>query len=143
MAELKTKPNRRSVKKFLDGVADARRRGEAFEVLAMMEEVTAEKAVMWGESIVGFGVFEYKYASGREGGWMVTGFSPRKSNLTIYIMSGFSRLEELLAKLGKHKRGKSCLYINRLTDVDVKVLRRLIKASVGSVRRGDISYDGC
>jgi hypothetical protein len=90
---------------------------------------------MWGDSIVGFGAYRYKYESGREGEWFLTGLSPRKANLTLYIMSGFSRYQELLDKLGKHKTGKSCLYINRLDDIDVKALRRLLGESVAHVRR--------
>ena len=95
-----------------------------------MEEVTGEKAVMWGDSIVGFGTYHYVYASGREGDWPVTGFAPRKQALTLYIMSGFDQYDELLARLGKHSTGKSCLYIKRLSDVDVDVLRELVAESV-------------
>lgn len=135
MSDPKTKRNKRSVKKFLGGVADARRREAAETVLALMEEVTGEKPEMWGDSIVGFGSYRYKYESGREGEWPLTGFSPRKANLTLYIMSGFSRYHELLAKLGKHKTGKSCLYLTRLEDIDMKVLRTLIEESVDHVKR--------
>ena len=137
MAELKTKRNRKSVKKFLDGVENVRRREDAHKVRALMEEVTGEKPEMWGDSIVGFGSYRYCYGSGREGEWLLTGFSPRKANLTLYIMSGFSRYQELLGKLGKHKTGKSCLYINRLEDVDMKVLRRLVKESVKHLKQGE------
>ena len=140
MAELKTKPNRKSVKKFLDGVENEGRREDAWKVLALMEEVTGEKPAMWGDSIVGFGKYRYRYASGREGEWHLTGFSPRKANLTLYIMSGFTRFDELLGQLGKHKLGKSCLYLKRLDDVDMGVLRELVEASVDHVKRGEISY---
>ncbi|MDH3744520.1 MAG: DUF1801 domain-containing protein [Acidobacteriota bacterium] len=142
MAELKTKRNQKSVKKFLDSVENRRRREDAWAVKAMMEELTGEKAEMWGDSIVGFGSYHYKYASGREGDWFVTGFSPRKVSLTLYVMSGFSRYQELMAKLGKHKTGSSCLYINRLEDVDSKILRRLIKESVAHLRRSDKAAGG-
>ncbi len=135
MAENKTKRNRKSVKKFLDGVEPAGRRQDSFEVLAMMEEITGEKPAMWGDSIVGFGSYRFKYDSGREGDWPLVGFSPRKSSLTLYIMAGFSRFDELMQKLGKHKTGKSCLYLNKLADVDEKVLRRLVKESVAHVRK--------
>jgi hypothetical protein len=135
VAELKTKRNRKSVKRFLEGVNDPGRREDARKVMALMEEVTGEKPEMWGDSIVGFGAYRYKYESGREGEWFLTGLSPRKANLTLYIMSGFSRYQELLEKLGKHKTGKSCLYISRLGDIDVKALRRLIKESVAHVGR--------
>jgi hypothetical protein len=135
MAELKTKRNRKSVNKFLDGVENETRRNDAKAVLAMMQDITGAKPEMWGDSIVGFGTYRYKYDSGREGDWFQTGFSPRKASLTLYIMSGFSRYQELLKKLGKHKTGSSCLYINRLEDVDLKVLKRLVKESVAHVKR--------
>lgn len=137
MAELKTKRNRGNVEEFLSGVGHATRREDARAVLALMEKVTGERAVMWGESIVGFGSYRYRYASGREGEWMLVGFSPRKAGLTLYLMSGFSRYRELLAKLGKHRTGKSCLYINRLSDVDGEVLRTLVSESVAHVKARD------
>lgn len=135
MAELKTRKNQKSVKKFLDSVEHQGRREDAREILALMEEVTGEEPQMWGDSIVGFGSYHYRYASGREGDWFLVGFSPRKQNLTLYIMSGFSKYDDLLDKLGKHRTGKSCLYLNRLDDVDRKVLRRLVKESVAHVKR--------
>ena len=98
-----------------------------------MKEVTGSRPKMWGDSIVGFGSCHYKYASGREGDWFVAGFSPRKANLTLYIMAGFSRYKELLAKLGRHKTGKSCLYIKRLADIDLAILRQLVEDSVAHV----------
>ncbi|MEQ8417237.1 MAG: DUF1801 domain-containing protein [Imperialibacter sp.] len=128
--ELKTKVNDVSVEGFLDKVEDEKKRNDAFEVLKLMKEVTGEKPKMWGSSIVGFGTYRYKYASGQEGDWMITGFSPRKTSLTLYIMPGFGRYEELMQKLGKYKTGKSCLYINKLTDVDIDVLKTLVKESV-------------
>ncbi|MCO5207271.1 MAG: DUF1801 domain-containing protein, partial [Anaerolineae bacterium] len=91
--------------------------------------VTGEPGALWGTSIVGFGTYHYKYASGREGDWFVTGFSPRKQNMTLYIMPGFEQYNDLLSKLGKHKTGKSCLYINKLDDVDLDVLRELVAQS--------------
>jgi hypothetical protein len=134
MAELKTKPNAASVEKFLDSVVDEQRRADCRELLALMSKLTGEKASMWGASIVGFGSYHYKYASGREGDWFLTGFSPRKQDLTLYIMSGFPKFEPLLAKLGKFKHGVSCLYLKRLSDVDRKVLSQLIEASVRHLR---------
>ncbi|MEQ9379074.1 MAG: DUF1801 domain-containing protein [Imperialibacter sp.] len=128
--ELKTKVNDVSVEGFLNKVEDEKKRNDAFEVLKLMKEVTGEKPKMWGSSIVGFGTYRYKYASGQEGDWMITGFSPRKTSLTLYIMPGFGRYEELMQKLGKYKTGKSCLYINKLTDVDIDVLKTLVKESV-------------
>ena len=130
MSDLKTTPNNASVEDFLNQVEPEQKRQDAFEILRMMKEVTGAEPQMWGPSIVGFGSYRYKYDSGREGDWFLVGFSPRKQNLTLYIMAGFKRYEELLAKLGKHKTGKSCLYLNKLADVDQKVLREMVAASV-------------
>lgn len=135
MAELKTKKNRKSVKAFLDAVENDRRREDAKAVLALMKEVTGETPRMWGDAIVGFGDFRYVYETGREGDWFLTGFSPRKQSLTLYIMSGFAAYDDLLGKLGKHKTGKSCLYVNKLDDIDLTVLRRLVKQSVAAMRK--------
>jgi hypothetical protein len=130
MADLKTKPNKASVEKFLNSVKDEKKRTDSFKILEMMKKITKEEPIMWGPSIIGFGSYHYKYASGREGDFFVTGFSPRKQNLTLYIMSGFKRSPELMKKLGKYKTGSSCLYINKLEDVDLKVLKTLIAESV-------------
>ena len=130
MAELKTKKNDGNVKAFIESVENETRRNDARKVLALMEEITGEKASMWGPSIIGFGSYHYKYASGREGDWMLTGFSPRKQSTTLYLMSGFTQLEPLLGKLGKHKTGKGCLYINKLEDVNENVLKELIEKSI-------------
>ncbi len=135
MAELKTKPNKASVKKFLNAVKDEKRRDDCFQVLEIMKKITKEEPIMWGPSIVGFGSYHYKYESGREGDMCITGFSPRKQNLTIYILPGFKRYSELMKKLGKHKTGSSCLYINKLEDVDLKVLIQLITESVKYMKR--------
>lgn len=135
MAEMKTVPNDRSVLEFLEGVADERRRKDALDLLGLIREVTGLEPVMWGDSIVGFGSYHYKYESGREGDFLLTGFSPRKQNLTLYIMSGFDREAELMRALGKHKTGKSCLYLKRLDDVDREVLKELIRRSVEHTRR--------
>lgn len=129
MAELKTQKNDASVEAFLHSV-DEKRRDDCFALLELMEDVTGAPAKMWGTSIVGFGDYHYKYETGREGDWFVAGFSPRKQNLTLYIMAGFEHYDELLGKLGKHSTGKSCLYIKRLSDVDTGVLRQLVQASV-------------
>ena len=99
-------------------------------MIDIMKDVTKEEPRMWGSSIVGFGRYRYKYESGREGEWMITGFSPRKSDLTLYIMGGFESFPDLMKRLGKHKTGKSCLYIKKLADVDLKVLRELVEKSV-------------
>ena len=130
MAEAKTKPTNQSVKEFLNQVADPERRADCFAVAKIMEELTGEKPKMWGPSIVGFGSHHYKYASGREGDWPVAAFSPRKKDLTVYLMIGFDKNRELMDKLGKHSVGKSCLYIKRLSDIHVPTLKKLIKISL-------------
>jgi hypothetical protein len=130
MAELKTKRNKGDVEAFLNNVSDEKKRQDSFTVLKLMKQITGKEPEMWGDSIVGFGSYHYKYASGREGDWFVAGFSPRKQNLTLYIMSGFDEYDRLLGKLGKHSTGKSCLYIKKIEDVDVDVLTKLVKKSV-------------
>ncbi len=129
MTANKTQANSQSVKAFLDKLDDPVRREECLKVLRMMQKATGHKAVMWGTSIVGFGSYHYKYESGREGDFMLVGFSPRKSNLTLYIITGFSRYESLMEKLGKYKTGKSCLYLKTLEDVDFEVLTELVTLS--------------
>lgn len=129
MAALKTQPTKSSVKVFLDSIEDDAKRKDAKRLAKMMREVTEQRAKMWGANVVGYGSYQYKYASGRAGEWFRVGFSPRKSNITLYIMPGFSGAAGLLKKLGKHKTGKSCLYINKLADVDLEVLRTLIDKS--------------
>jgi len=130
MAELKTKQTNESVKDFLNKIPDEERRADCFAIAKLMEEVTGEKPKMWGPSIVGFGSYHYKYASGREGDWPVTGFSPRKKDLTLYIMMGFEKHRDLMEKLGKHSKSKSCLYIKRLADINGPTLKKLIKTSI-------------
>ena len=130
MAEPKTKPTQASVKEFLNQIPDKERREDCFAVAKIMEEITGDKPKMWGPSIVGFGSQHYKYASGREGDWPVAAFSPRKKDLTVYLMVGFDKNQELMQKLGKHSTGKSCLYIKRLSDIHVPTLKKLIKGSV-------------
>jgi hypothetical protein len=134
MAELKTQKTDASVGAFLEAVEHPTRREDSFAVLEMMREITGHEPAMWGPSIVGFDSYHYQYASGREGEWPVVGFSPRKRSLTLYIMDGFEQYDALLARLGKHKTGKACLYINKLADVDHDVLRELIRQSVDHVR---------
>ena len=134
MAEPKTKPTKASVKEFLNQIPDKERREDCFAVAKIMEEITGDKPKMWGPSIVGFGTYHYKYASGREGDWPVTAFSPRKKDLTLYIMMGFQKHTELMQKLGKHSTGKSCLYIKRLSDIHVPTLKKLIKTSLKELR---------
>lgn len=133
MVEAKTKVNEASVQAFLATV-DAPKRADCEKVLALMEKATKAPAKMWGGAIVGFGQYTYQYASGRTGDWPLVGFSPRKQNLVLYIMPGFTEYEALMEKLGKYKTGKSCLYLNSLADVDVKVLEKLVAASVKYMR---------
>jgi hypothetical protein len=130
MTELKTQKNDASVTAFLNSIEDEKKRQDSFTILELMKDVTGSDPVMWGTSIIGFGHYHYKYASGRENDWMLTGFSPRKQNLTLYIMSGFDQYGELLSKLGKHTTGKGCLYIKKLEHIDLDVLRELVKHSV-------------
>lgn len=130
MAQLKTQPNDQSVEAFLNTVSDEMKRKDSFAILSLMKEVTGEEPQMWGDSIIGFGTYHYKSESGREGDWFVIGFSPRKQNLSLYIMAGFDNYDVLMGNLGKHKTGKSCLYINKLKDIDIDVLRELVKESV-------------
>ncbi len=130
MNENKTKSADTSVIDFLNAIDHERKRSDSFTILEMMREVTDKEPVLWGSSIVGFGTYHYKYASGREGDMPVVGFSPRKQALTLYIMPGFAEYDTLLAKLGKYKTGKVCLYINKLADVDLDILRELVRQSV-------------
>lgn len=130
MAELKTKATEVSVNGFIDAVADERQRADAHVILEMMERLSGEPATMWGPSIIGFGTYHYKYASGREGDMCRIGFSPRKGQTVLYLLEGYEGREEQLARLGKHKTGVSCLYIKRLSDVDVGVLEEMVAESV-------------
>jgi hypothetical protein len=134
MADLKTRPTGASVTAFMAAIEDRQMRTDAGKVAAMMRRATGKRATMWGPGIVGYGRYHYRYASGREGEFMITGFSPRKQALTVYIMPGFGRFDKLMSKLGKYRTGKSCLYIRRLSDVDEDVLERLITASVEYMR---------
>ena len=129
MSQNKTRPNTTSVTSFLDSVEDEIQRRDSHTLISIMKGITGEGPVMWGPSIIGFGSYHYKYDSGREGDMMLTGFSPRKQSLSLYIMAGFTKYEALLQKLGKHKTGRSCLYIKRLSEINTDVLMELIKAS--------------
>ena len=134
MAELKTKPTKISVASFVAKIADERKRADAKALIAMMKDATKSEPVMWGSSIVGFGSYSYAYASGQTGDWPIIGLSPRKQNLTVYIMPGFEEFGDLLGKLGPHTTGKSCLYIKRLSDIDVPTLKKLIVKSVAKMK---------
>ncbi len=138
MAELKTKPTSASVEDFLNRIEDPKKRADAFAVMALMTDITGEQPQMWGDSIVGFGSYHYRYASGQEGDWPLVGFSPRKQNTTLYLTYGFDQHQDLMARLGKFKTGKACLYINRLSDVDTDVLRELIQRSMAEMKRSGL-----
>lgn len=128
-AKLKTTVNDGDVIKFLESIDHEKRQADSFVVLELMKEITGQEPKMWGSSIIGFDEYHYKYDSGREGDFFKVGFSPRKQSLTLYIMPGFARYEELMEQLGKYKTGKSCLYINKLEDIDMETLSQLIKSS--------------
>ena len=130
MAELKTRPSRRSVTAFLAGIRDADRRRDCATLVRLMRRATGARPVMWGASVVGFGAYHYRYASGREEDWFLTGFSPRKRDLTVYLLAGARRDPALLKRLGRHTASVGCLYLDRLADVDVRVLEQLITRSV-------------
>ncbi len=135
MAELKTKANDGDVDEFLRSIENQRRRDDSFVVLETMQRITGYQPRMWGESIVGFGAYHYKQRSGQAGKWPMTGFSPRKAALTVYIMPGFKNYPKLMDKLGKYKNSVSCLYVTRLQNIDMAVLEELIATSVEDMRR--------
>jgi hypothetical protein len=135
MAELKTKKTEASVDKFLAGLADAGRREDALNVCKLMQQASKQAPKMWGGAIVGFGSRKLVYESGRELDWMEIGFSPRKANTVLYLAGGQGAYAAQLARLGKHKTGKGCLYINSLADVDAKVLKEIIQLAVKNARK--------
>ncbi len=134
MSTLKTQKNTASVDEFLNSVEDAEKQADCRKLVELMQRATGEPPAMWGKAMVGFGSYHYRYESGREGDWFLVGFSPRKRELSVYIMPGFSQYDDLMDRLGKHKTGKSCLYIKRLADIDLDVLEQLIQASVKHMR---------
>jgi hypothetical protein len=129
-SEIKTKPTVVSVHQCIDAIADEQQRADADKIAAMMERLTGQPPKMWGPSIIGFGSYHYKYDSGREGDMCRIGFSPRKGQTVLYLIDGFAGHAELMTRLGKHKTGKSCLYIKRLGDIDEAVLEQLCTASL-------------
>ncbi len=134
MSENKTREGDENVQEFLNGVEGEQKRIDSFVLLELMKEVTGEEPRIWGGNIVGFGRYHYQYESGREGDWFLTGFAPRKKSLSIYIMPGFDNYHNLLEKLGSPKTGRSCLYLNSLEDVEMEVLRKLVRRSVEDMR---------
>jgi len=134
MADLETQPGKESVAAFIKAIEDPTRRRDCQALNALMKRVTAKRPVLWGGNMVGFARYEYRYASGHEGAWFITGFSPRKRDLTVYVMNGFGAYDDLMKKLGRHRHSKSCLYLKRLDDVDLGVLEALITKSVQDMR---------
>lgn len=137
MADLKTKKNDQSVDEFLNNIPDEKKRQDSYIIRDLMQQVTGMEPKMWGDNMVGFGSYHYCYESGREGDWFLTGFSPRKQNLTLYIMSGFTQYDALLKKLGKFTTGKSCLYIKKIEDIDLPTLKELVRQSVDFVAKNN------
>lgn len=135
MAENKTKQTKASVDKFINSIKEETEREDCYKIIKLMKSITKEEPKMWGPSIIGFGSYHYKYASGREGDMCITGFSPHKQNISLYLMGGFEKQKTQLKKLGKHKTGKGCLYIKTLNDVDVKILKEMIVQSVKEMKK--------
>ena len=135
MAKLKTRQNNQSVASFIQSVEDPVKRKDCERLKRLMAKITRKRAKMWGDSIIGFGSYHYKYNSGREGDYFVTGFSPRKQNLTIYIMPGFSQYRDKLEKIGKHKTSVSCLYVKTLAQLDMELLSEIISDSVSRMKK--------
>lgn len=135
MSTLKTQPTNLSVEAFLHAIEDVRKREDSYKIIQIMRQITKAEPTMWGESIVGFGKYTYTYDSGRSGEWFLTGFSPRKSAISLYLMAGFDGYEKTLKVLGKHKTGKACLYIKKMADIEEEVLVSLIEASVQHVKK--------
>ncbi|MBN15570.1 MAG: hypothetical protein CMJ15_10180 [Pelagibacterium sp.] len=134
MSELKTRPTDRKVSQFIDAVEPDQKRQDCWTIVEMMRTVTGAEPVLWGSSIVGFGTYTYVNTTKKPADWPITGFSPRKANLTLYVMPGFSNYESLMARLGKHSMGKSCLYIKKLADIDFDVLEEIIRRSVRDMK---------
>lgn len=135
MAELKTRPTGLSVTAYLDAIEDESRRADCKAIAALMARATRARPKMWGASIVGFGRYHFRYESGREGDWFATGFSPRKGDISVYLMAAGPRQKPLLTRLGRHRMGKSCLYIRRLSDIDMAVLQDLVDDSLAELQR--------
>jgi hypothetical protein len=135
LAELKTQPTGESVEAFLASV-DGSRQEDCRALAALMTRVTGVEPRMWGSSIVGFGDYHYRYASGRQGEWFVVGFAPRMRDLTVYLMPGLEQFAEPLTRLGKHREGKGCLYVRKLADIDMAVLEELIASAVATAAKG-------
>lgn len=133
MYEIKTKENDNSINEFIEKVENQKKRADAYQLLEIFTETTGLEAKMWGDSMIGFGSYHYKYASGHEGDTFLTGFSPRKAKISLYLNLWDAQSEMLLSELGKHTKGKSCVHINKLSDIDIEMLKKLIKLSIESV----------
>ena len=138
MYEVKTKPNDQDVEVFLNQVEHKTRRQDSFVLLKMMSAITEQKPVMWGDSIVGFGEYDYTNRSGFVGKWFYLGFSPRKQNMSLYIMNGFAQYDEILSRLGKHKHSVSCLYVSNLANIELQVLEELFRTSLQDMQNGSL-----
>ena len=134
-SDLKTKPTRQSPNAYIKSIDDYKKRKDCITLMGMLKKITGHAPKMWGTSIIGYGQYHYQYKSGREGDWFITGFAPRKQNLTIYIMPGFSKYQTIMKKLGKYKLGVSCLYVKSLDDIDQKLLHELISKSVEDMKK--------
>ncbi|MEO1254797.1 MAG: DUF1801 domain-containing protein [Bacteroidota bacterium] len=141
MADLKTKLNDQSVTDFVESVEPEWKKQDAKQILNLLHKVTGEQPKMWGNSIIGFGKYHYKYESGREGDWFLAGFSPRKQDTTIYMTGGFDNLGELLTKLGKHKKSVGCLYLKKLEDVNIDILEKMIQKSIETYKKRYAAYN--
>ncbi len=135
MTEIKTKPTKIHVDRVINIVENELVQNDCRTLVKIMSDITGEVPRMWGTNIIGFGKYHYVYESGREGDWFIMGFSPRKQNLTLYIMSGFKEYDSLLSKLGKYKLGKSCLYIKKLSDIDIEVLKKILRHSQRIIKK--------
>ena len=135
MSDQKTKPNNQSVEEFINAIENETKRDDSWTLIEIMQELTEEEPKMWGDSIIGFGTYHYVYESGRKGDWMLAGFSPRKQNISIYITGGFEDQQENLHKIGKAKNSVGCLYVKKLSDIDLEVLKEMIQQSVKTVKK--------
>jgi len=135
MKQNKTRATQKSPIDFIQAIEDPQKRADCEKIHKMMSEITGAEGKMWGESIIGYGDYHYKYASGREGDWFITGFSPRKSTITLYLSYGFEENEDIMSGLGKYKTGKACLYLKKLDDVNEASLKKLIKKTVDKVSK--------
>ncbi len=134
MSNLKTQRTDSSVEDFLESVDNEEKRADCLRILELMKKVTGEDPQMWGPGIIGFGSYHFKYDSGREGDWFITGFAPRKKEITLYILAGFAEHDDLMQKLGKYRIGKGCLFLKRIDDIDLSVLNELVERSVAYMR---------